>query len=83
MTHLVTLRSAVCTALVLLLGTANLLSQTPYVSRYEEDSLYTMVEISRLISEDRDGHGPVIRSLALHYKHERYPKLGAFGSCGS
>ena len=75
MTHLLTLRSAVCTALVLLFGTANLLSQTPYVSRYEEDTLYTMVEISRLISEDRDGHGPVIRSLATQLSHRQCARL--------
>lgn len=75
MTHLVTLRSAACAALVLLFGTANLLCQTPYVSRYEEDSLYTMVEISRLISEDRDGHGPVIQSLATHLSQRQCARM--------
>lgn len=75
MVYVTTVRSVVFAAIVLLSSGVDVLSQTPYVSRYEEDSLYTMVEISRLISEDRDGHGPVIRSLATHLSHRQRARI--------
>jgi hypothetical protein len=70
-------RSLVIAVLLVIVGAVDGIAQTPYVSRYEEDSLQTLVDISLLISDDMEAHGPVIRSLATHLSHRQRARLYA------
>jgi hypothetical protein len=68
-------RSIVIAVLLVIVGAVDGIAQTPYVSRYEEDSLQTLVDISLLISDDMEAHGPVIRSLATHLSYRQRARL--------
>ncbi len=70
-------RSLVIAVLLVIVGAVDGIAQTPYVSRYEEDSLQTLVDISLLISDDMEAHGPVIRSLATHLSYRQRARLYA------
>lgn len=42
---------------------------------YKTDKLLTMVEVSKLIAEDRDAHSPVIRALSMYFTKDQRDKL--------
>jgi hypothetical protein len=42
---------------------------------YKTDKLLTMVEVSKLIADDRDAHSPVIRALSTYLTKDQRDKL--------